>query len=186
MLRKLRGVAGLGLIGGVLGFLGGALWGGVSVLVDIGVFGDVGYWSLVLRRVVEDGSFWAKPTAFATAGFGVALGALGKRLSLRDLSALKMGLVGAVVGALFIPAYVLVVVGPASLLGFTAAVLPDLVLFSAVGGMLTASFTAAAKNQLRRELEVVREVAALADAGAPASGRPLRRGLVQRRGSSGS
>ena len=162
LLRKARGIAGLGMIGGALGLIGGGLWGLTTAVLELGFFVDAGYWSLLVQRVVGAATYFALPAGFATASFGVLLGVTDGRRSLADLPLWRMALLGAVGGGLFVPTYILVRVGLSPLAPFPTSILPLMGLFAGLGGALTVSLTAVAKRAHRAELRVVEEAQLLA------------------------
>ena len=97
-LRRLRGVLGLGAVGGVVGWLFGALWWfAVSVLGVGGLeFGSLGV----------TGALWAFFGAFATTGTGLLLLVLGSTGSLERLSPWRVAAFGALAGFVAPPAFV--------------------------------------------------------------------------------
>ena len=162
LLRKARGIAGLGLVGGAVGLLAGGVLGLVNAVVDMGFYLDAGYWSFLLARAAASATFLALPAAFATASFGLLLGVTDGRRSLLDLPLWRMALLGALGGSLFVPVYVLARVGLSAFAPFPVAALPTIGIFAGLGGVLAASLTAIAKRAHRAELELVEEVRVLA------------------------
>ena len=162
LLRKGRGIVGLGVIGGSLGLIGGGFWGLGTAVLELGFFVDAGYWSIVLQRIVGAATYFALPAAFATTSFGVLLGVTDGRRSLTDLPLWRMALLGAVGGGLFVPAYILVRVGLSAFAPFPTTILPLMGLFAGLGGALSVSLTAVAKRAHRAELRLVEEAQLLA------------------------
>lgn len=158
---KLRGILGLGLVAGFLGVLGGGIWGVVSTLLEVGLFSDPGYWTHLFQQAVEGALYWGRPAAFVGVGFGTTLGLVGRRLSLRSLRWEVAALIGAGVGALFIPLYIAMIAGPAVLLSLPPGLVPLVGTFGATGAALAGSLTLLAKHAEQRELRMVEEVAAL-------------------------
>lgn len=159
--RKARGILGLGFLAGTLGLIGGALGGLVDTILTIGVFQDPGYWQYLLDRAFRGALYWGQPAAFIGLGLGTVLGVAGRRLTLASLRWHWMALIGAGVGALFIPAYLITVVGPAAILNVPTSLLPLSGILSLAGAGLSAGLTVVAQHAERRELRVVEEVAAL-------------------------
>ena len=162
LFRKARGILGLGVAGAAVGFLGGGLLGFVTTILDVGLFLDAGYWSLLLKSALSSATYFAQPAAFASASFGVLLAVADGRRSLLDLPLWRMALFGALGGGLFIPAYILVRIGPSAFAGFPISIVPTIGLLSGLGGLLAVSLTAIAQRAHRAELRVVHEVEVLA------------------------
>ena len=102
-LKRLRGILGLGAFGGAAGALFGGLWWLGSSVLGLGgiVFGPLG-WTVAL---------WGGFGAFAASGAGLLLTALGSRQTLEQLSPLRVGAFGLVMGFLAPPAYVFLMTG---------------------------------------------------------------------------
>ncbi len=102
-LKRLRGVLGLGVLGGAAGALFGALWWFGSSVLGLGgiVFGPLG-WTAAL---------WGGFGAFAASGAGLLLTALGSRQTLEELSPWRVGAFGTLMGFLAPPAYVFLMTG---------------------------------------------------------------------------
>lgn len=62
--RKARGILGLGIVAGGLGFIFGALGGVVDTMLTLGVFQDPGYWRYLLERALAGATYWGQPAAF--------------------------------------------------------------------------------------------------------------------------
>lgn len=142
-LRKLRGIAGLAAIGGILAAVFGVL---VAVLVSL-LPQSVVPLAAALWWGVFSGSFGV----FAGAGFGVLLTSLEGRRSLEQLSAWRSALWGAVVGGIFPFPFALIVSGTIESL-FWLGLWPYLVVFGGLGAALSGGMVAAAKRAHRREL----------------------------------
>ncbi len=102
-LKRLRGVLGLGVVGGAAGALfGGLWWFGSSVLglggIDFGTLGGTA-------------ALWGGFGAFAASGAGVLLTARGSRQTLEELSPWRVGAFGVVTGFLAPPAYIFLMTG---------------------------------------------------------------------------
>ena len=93
-LKRLRGVLGLGVVGGAVGALFGGLFWFVSLFLGWGI----DYWTLGLAAAV-----WGGFGAFAASGAGLLLTALGSRQILEELSHWRVGAFGAVMGFLAPP-----------------------------------------------------------------------------------
>ena len=160
--RKARGILGLGIVAGSLGIVGGALGGVVDAILTVGVFPDAGYWQYLLDRAFRGALYWGQPAAFIGLGVGTVLGVAGRRLTLAELRWPWMALVGAIVGALFIPTYLVTTFGLSVILDFPWSLLPISAGLSMTGAALSAGLTIVAQRAERRELRVVEDVAALA------------------------
>lgn len=90
LFRKLRGLLGLGIVGGVAGGLFGAFWGLLEILVL----------SPDLRpQFLFYMAGWGVVGAMATTGFGLLLTTTSGRRRLEDVSPWRARLLGAVAGA---------------------------------------------------------------------------------------
>jgi len=158
---KIRGLLGLGLVGGVVGIFGGAIWSLVFTLLSLGFFVDVGFWSHVADRVLGAATLWGIVGVFTGTGFGALLVAMDSKRSLDELPLWRMGLFGAVAGAAFMPVYVLVRFGVGPLLDAPLLLLPYMGVFGTLGAMFTSSLVVMAQRAHRAELTAVQEVAAL-------------------------
>jgi len=149
---KVRGLLGLGLVGGAAGFLLGGVWGVVSSALRSGIFLDVGYLRFLLDMAWGNALGFAQIGAFTTAGFGVLVAAMDSKRSLVDLPLWRMGLFGALAGAVFPPLIVVWRIGLAAYLEAALSLLPVSIVIGLVGGLATASMVAAAKRADRQEL----------------------------------
>jgi hypothetical protein len=134
-LKKLRGLLGFSAVGGAIGALFGLARFGVMMLTGgVGVSVD-----LLLNSVLVYGGF----AAIASGGVGVLLATAGSRLRLQELSPLKAGICGALLGA---TAPVVLVLATWS--GATAPVVfASLALrFGLLGGVLGGGLVAVAKR----------------------------------------
>jgi hypothetical protein len=161
MLRRFRGVVGLGIVAGGIGLLGGAIYGLVSTLLGTGFFWDPGYLSFLLRRVAGSAAYWGLPAAFAGTGFGALLAVGHGKRSLEELPVWRMGLFGAVGGTLFIPAFLVARFGVGVLLDFPFSLLSSMAMLGGLGAVLTSSMVAMAKRARREELSAADEVSLL-------------------------
>ena len=102
-LKRLRGIVGLGAFGGAAGALFGGLWWFGSSVLGLGgvVFGPLG-WTAAL---------WGGFGALAASGAGLLLTSLGSRQTLEQLSPLRVGAFGLVMGFLAPPAYMFLMTG---------------------------------------------------------------------------
>ncbi len=157
---KIRGLLGLGLVGGVLGLFGGAIWSLVSTLLRLGFFVDSGFWSYVADRVLGAAIIWGMVGVFTGSGFGTLLAVMDSRRSLDELPLWRMALFGAIAGAAFEPVYVLVRFGVGPLLASPLQMLPYMGIFGTLGAMLTSSLVVMAQRVHRAELSAVQEVTA--------------------------
>ena len=103
LLAKARGILGLGLVGGAVGFVGGffgaLLLGTVDAVVHKG--GDL--WLLILQLALRSGIDWALLGLFVGSGFGSLVALTSRRRSLEQLSPWRTGTLGGLAGALFVP-----------------------------------------------------------------------------------
>ena len=152
MLRRLRGVVGLGLVAGGIGLFGGAIHGLISTLLGAGFFWDPGYLSFLLRRVAAVAVYWGLPAAFAGTGFGALLALGHGKTALEELPVWRMGLFGAVGGALFIPAYLVSRFGMGVFLDFPLSLVSSMVMLGGLGAVLTSSMVVMAKRARRAEI----------------------------------
>lgn len=149
---KIRGILGLGLIGGFVGFVGGALWGLVSTMLRSGIFFDADYLPFLGRMALGNGIGFMKIGAFTMAGFAVLLAAVESRRSITELPLWRMGIFGALVGALFPPIYVISRMGLPVYLESAQTFLPVMGILGGVGGVTTAAIVWIAKSADRKEL----------------------------------
>lgn len=133
--RKVRGVFGLSAIGGVLGGLFGAARFGVLALLGAGTVSV----EMLVQGVLAYGAF----AGIATGGVGLLLATAGSKLSLEELSPIRAGLVGALLGGI---APVLFVLGTFSGGLGTPALLSIALRFGLLGGILGGGLVAVAKR----------------------------------------
>ncbi len=157
---KLRGVLGLGLIGAGAGLLGAAFGTLVLGLADLGFVIDAGYWAYVMREFAEVAVPWSLLGASVGTGFGALVAVADGKRSLEELPLWRMGLFGALAGAMFLPAYVFFGMGPPPDLGM----IPFIGVFSAFGAMLSSSMVSLAKDAPRDELSATDDVVGLLEA----------------------
>lgn len=158
LLRKARGILGLGAIGGVAGLVAGGVVGFIEAVLRVGFFLDAEYWLLLLRAAVAAGTYYAQPAAFAAVSFGVLLAAADRRRSLVELPMWRMALFGALGGAAFFPLIVVVRLGLTPFIDMSVSVLSTIGVFAGAGGLLAATLTAVAKKAHRDELRLVRDL----------------------------
>ena len=97
--RKARGILGLGLMGGTVAGIGGALLNLVTSLTRFGLFGDPGFWEFILRSTLNAGMGFFVMGSIVSATFGTALALTARDRSLRELPLWQMGLLGMGVAA---------------------------------------------------------------------------------------
>ncbi len=133
-MERLRGILGLGAFGGAAGALFGGLWWFGSSVLGLGgiVFGPLG-WTVAL---------WGGFGAFAASGAGLLLTALGSRQTLDQLSPLRLGAFGLVMGFLAPPAYMFLMTGV--FWGPTLSIVATI--SGVVGGALGSGLVLAAKR----------------------------------------
>lgn len=153
---RIRGVIGLGVIGALVGFVAGALWGLASSVVRSGVSLDPDYlrflWSMSFGNAVG----FMKIGGFTSAGFGLLLTAADSRRFLDDLRLWRMGLFGGLVGASFPPIYVIGRMGFTAYWDAASSFLLVMGVLGVIGGVLTTSMVAMAKRANRNELAASR------------------------------
>ena len=149
---KVRGLVGLGLVGGAAGFLLGGVWGVVSSALRSGIFLDLGYLRFLLEMAWGNALGFAQIGAFTAAGFGVLIAVTDSRKSLADLPLWRMGLFGALAGAVFPPLLVVWRIGLTAYLETALSLLPVSIVIGLLGGLATAGMVAAAKSTDRQEL----------------------------------
>lgn len=140
-LRKLRGVAGLTAIGGLAGALFGSLWA-VATTLFLGVGG------ISATMVATIAAPWTLIGATSAAGVAVLLATFDSKKTLGELSPLRTGLWGGLLGALG-PLLLVTAIAP----GLPAAMLVGVmitgsVLGSGIGGGLVAAAKGAEADQL--------------------------------------
>ena len=161
-LSKLRGVLGLGLIGSGAGLLGAAFGTLILGLADLGFVIDTGYWAYVMREFAEVAIPWSLLGASIGTGFGALVAVTDAKRSLEELPLWRMGLFGALAGAMFLPAYVLLREGMGPLLDL--GMLPFMGVFGAFGAILSSSMVELAQNAPPDALPAADEVVALLEA----------------------
>ena len=159
VLSKVRGVLGLGLIGAGAGLLGAAFGTLVLGLADLGFVIDAGYWAHVMREFAEIAIPWGLLGASIGTGFGALVAVADANRSLEELPLWRMGLFGALAGAMFLPVYVLLREGMGPLLDL--GMLPFMGVFGVFGAILASSMVELAQNAPREELSATDEVVAL-------------------------
>ncbi len=148
---KIRGVLGLGVIGAGIGFLLSGTFGFVVLLVERGL-------PLDLARLATGVVPWTLLGGFTGLGLGVLIAITAASRRLEELPLWKMAVFGALAGALFIPAYYLVVGG------WRSSLLPFVGVTAALGGILSTSMVALAKRAHRNELSAGAKAEVLLDA----------------------
>lgn len=133
--RKVRGILGLSAVGGVIGGLYGAVRLGLMAIFGSGTF--------IMEGLLLGMATYATFAAIATGGVGLLLATAGSRLSLEELSPLRAGIVGGLLGA---AAPVLFVLATWSG-GVAAPALVSVALrFGVLGGILGGGLVAVAKR----------------------------------------
>lgn len=102
---------------------------------------------------------WSLLGASIGTGFGALVAVTDAKRSLEELPLWRMGLFGALAGAMFLPAYVLLREGMGPLLDL--GMLPFMGVFGAFGAILSSSMVSLAKDAHRDELSAADEVVAL-------------------------
>ncbi|MEM7415678.1 MAG: hypothetical protein AAF389_09305 [Gemmatimonadota bacterium] len=153
--ERLRGLAGLGIVGGATGGLVGGLWGLLAPL--IGWLGDP--W---LETFVAMSALGATAGAACAVGFGSLLALLESKASLARLSLSKMALLGAAVGAALPTAFILATSGLVNFVALPVAVATIVATGAGLGAGLSAAMVGLAQRAQREELAVVDDVARLA------------------------
>ncbi len=141
---KLRGLLGLGAIGGAIGAIVGAGWFIVSGLLA---------GSVVVSAVGNAAMVYGSFGFFTTAGLGFILANARSKASLDDISVGWSGLIGAAAGAAFPLVFNIVLLQSLLPLRLIMGFLPIMGTLGVFGGALTAGMVAAAKRQQRNELE---------------------------------
>ena len=136
-LTKIRGVVGLGAVGGAIGGVLGAGWALVN--------GVLAWGAIIPENLMVGAMVWGGFGAFAASGFGVLLGAIAARGSLDDLPLWKAGLMGGVAGASF-PFAIVVLTGGGLLQIAFPALLSVVGLCGGLGALLTFGMVAIARR----------------------------------------
>lgn len=152
MKTKIRGIIGLGLIGALLGFVGGGLWGLVSSVVRSGFYWDADYARFLMRMATGNAIGFMKIGGFTAAGFGLVLSTVGWQTSLEELSLWRMALLGAFVGASFPPIYAILQMGFSAYVETAETFARAMLGLACVGAALGTSLVAVAKRANRDEL----------------------------------
>ncbi len=143
VLHRLRGLMGLGFVGGCLGALFGA---GSMMLKNLTMFG-----SILGLSIAESATGWGVFGALAGSGFGLVLTMMAGRRRLQELNFWRAAILGGVVGVS------LPVVWFGTQLGWTFPilvlfVLPQAAMCGAFGMLLGSGLVAVAKDAESREL----------------------------------
>jgi hypothetical protein len=154
---RIRGIIGLGIVGGLLGFVGGGIWGVVSSMVRSGVHLEADYFRFLAGMALGNAIGFMQIGGFTAAGFGVLLAAVESKRSLQELSLWRVGLLGALVGASFPPIYVIGSQGLTAYVAAAASFVPVMGALGVVGGLLAASLVDVAKRADRAELPSARD-----------------------------
>ena len=148
--QRVRGWASLTAIGGGLGAAFGGLWTAASLLLaGLPISGGV---------IAMGAALYAGFGAVAVGGVGITLATLGAGKRLSELSAVKAGFVGLILGGA-VPLIGLIGVGAGAPL---AAYVSVALRFGLLGGTLGAGLVAVAKRSEAKELEAAPEQALLA------------------------
>lgn len=162
---------GLGAVTGLVGYVGGVIWGFLSVATWTLLLRDPEVWTILTENagyIVSSslwyGFTWAIPAALIGTTFGGVLSLSEGQRRLSELRLWKMSAMGALIGAA-VPIVSTLHMGGFAMLAATAGVVVgDAAFLAAIGGTLAGGMVAVAKREERRELAVVEEVAALAAA----------------------
>lgn len=156
---RLRGLLGLGVLGGLLGFVGGLLWTlGVSLF---GLGGFAGGWVAVASQLTGAATLWGLLGAFTATAFGTLLMFSDSKRSLDQLPLWRMAVLGALAGAAFLPAFVTIRFGVAFFMDAAHTLLPTMGLLATFGAAFTTSLVVMAQRAHRAELDVVEDAQAL-------------------------
>jgi len=153
---KLRGLLGLGAIGGVAGFVGGTLWAGTLNLLGLAF--------PTLWDVVGLGGGAGLSGAACGIGFGTLLIALESKKTLEDLPLWRMGLLGAAAGALVPTVYMLATSGLFHFVNAPQIVVSVVGYGAALGGLLSSTMVGLAKRAQQAQLASPDEAVGLLDA----------------------
>lgn len=156
-MERLRGLAGLGTIGGAAGGIIGALWGLTAPLA--GWMSDP-----LLESVVMIGALGLVSGAACALGFGGLLVALESERSLERLSLPRMALLGALVGAALPATFILATSGLANVIALPGTVAAIVGVGAGLGASLSAVLVGVAQRAHQDELAVVDDVIQLASA----------------------
>lgn len=151
-LRKLRGIVGVGALGGLTGAIAGALWPVVSHALR----GELAPWYPIARYAIAFGLFGA----FASVVFGSLLALTERHESVSELSLVKCSLWGAAAGALFPAFFVLLRDGSLASIALEPMLLAA-GFFAGLGAVLSGSMIAIARSGAGRELEAPASAPAL-------------------------
>ena len=149
LLAKARGILGLGLAGGAVGFLGGFLGALLPAAVDAVVHKRGDLWLVVVQLALRSGIDWALLGMFVGSGFGSLVALTSRRRSLEELSPWRMGLLGGLAGALFVPIALGIEGGWAAAAEASAAIT---CMSAALGAALSTSLVVVAQRADRAEL----------------------------------
>jgi len=149
---RLRGLAGLGAIGGAVGAAGGGLWYAIS-----GLLSGTSMPALIGGAAAVYGVFGA----FSATVLGVSLASTRNGRALEDIGVAWSALVGGVAGALFPLLVNLWMIGALEPLPLLEQFLPIMARLGFLGAALTAGMVTVAKRAGRQELGGVGEPAML-------------------------
>ena len=156
IVAKLRGLLGLGVIGGIAGFIGGALWAGARNLLG-GAFPTI--WD-----VVGLGAGAGLSGAACGIGFGALLMTLESKRTLEALPLWRMSLLGAAAGALVPTVYMLATSGLFHFVNAPQIVVSVVGYGAILGGLLSSTMVGLAKRAQQAELAPADDVAGLLEA----------------------
>lgn len=154
--KRLRGLLGLGAIGGAVGAVLGAPWG-----VVVWLRGWDG--GPLIEQLLNFGALGFVAGGMCAVGFGGLLATLDRRTSLADLPLWRMALFGAFVGAALPALFLLSTSGTAHFVTVPGLVASIVATGGVLGAGLATTLVGVAKRAHRRELATVEEVASLAE-----------------------
>lgn len=154
---KVRGILGLGGVGGLVGMVGGALWAAADVLLGSSA-------APLVLEMVERALGGSISGVACGMGFGVLLVTLESKRSLEELPLWRMGLLGAVAGAMLPTIYMLVTSGTFYFINVPQIVVSVVGSGAILGAVLASTMVGVAKSAHRAELSAVKEVVSLLEA----------------------
>ena len=154
---KVRGILGLGIVGGFAGFVGGAIWGVASSIFRSGIFFDPEYVRFLFRMALGNAMGFMMIGAFTTTGFAALLAAADSKRSLDELPLWRMGLFGGLVAAAFPAVFMIARFGISAYVDAALSLVPVMAALGLAGGVLTSSMVAVAKRSSREELPAAQE-----------------------------
>jgi hypothetical protein len=156
IVAKLRGLLGLGAIGGIAGFVGGTLWAGALNLLGLAY--------PTLWDIVGLGGGAGLSGAACGIGFGALLVTVESGRTLENLPLWRMSLLGAAAGALVPTVFMLATSGLFHFVNAPQIVISVVGYGAILGGLLSSTMVSLAKRAQQAELARTDEVAGLLEA----------------------